>query len=85
MQTFRSYPDTIVEVSLGVLDQKTKEFTVGVQFDYFKALYTAFSESKAWSDVDTKSHSATYEYKGSVKGYYNVKDKPTFYKIVQLQ
>jgi hypothetical protein len=84
IEEFKRDPNLELEGILGVFG--SNKFVTGVDFNYFKALYGSCSpegkDFNIWSKPEEKLHFASYYYKDSVRGRYNVKDRPVFVRKV---
>lgn len=76
---YKKNPIYELEGCIGIY--KEDKFTSGVDFDYFKSLYTVLSHedtSKTWSNLETHSHFASFFYKNNIRGRYYTKEKAQF-------
>jgi len=82
---FKANSNLELEGSIGVFDGS--KYTSGVDFNYFKALYTAFSsfETSPWSKKEEKSKFASYVFHDQIRGRYEVKEKPVFVRKTALR
>ena len=67
IEKFRNLPDCELEGILGIYDN---HFTSGVDFSYWKRLYTALDTSPVWKDKLATRHMATYTFPNSIRARY---------------
>jgi hypothetical protein len=67
IEEFRHLPNCELEGILGVYDN---QFTSGVDFTYWKRLYTALETSSVWKQRINANHMATYTFPSSLRARY---------------
>jgi hypothetical protein len=80
IEEFKNKPELELEGSLGIL--KPTLFQPGVDFCYFKSLYSVFQkageERHIWSKENPKEHFASFFFSEDIRGRYSIANKPVF-------